>query len=218
MVFNIKDILFSLLRSWWIILLAIVLTTGSTVFFGLQRDPVYQSSATVELMPSPALADSQMINIINVLTNRRTAINTYARKATSGTIKERVAEKLGIPASVVNAAGITAFVLPETTLIEIRAKANDAQLAADISNAVAEELILQVPDKVMIFEIIDFASASGRPTEPQPSRLATLGVATGVVLGLFFALALYALQLFLRSRQKPVSESTSPVLASSTSQ
>jgi capsular polysaccharide biosynthesis protein len=217
MVFNIKEILFSLLRSWWIIVLAVILTTVSTVFFGLQRDPVYQSSATVELAPSPALADSQMINIINVLTNRRTAINTYARKATSGTIKERVAEKLGVPLSVINAAGITAFVLPETTLIEIRAKANDAQLAADISNAVAEELILQVPDKVMIFEIIDFASPAGSPTEPQPNRLVTMGVATGLVLGLFFALALYALQLFLRSRQQAAREPASAVLASSTS-
>lgn len=214
---NVKELLFALLRSWWIILIAIVVTTGSTVFFGLQRDPVYQSSATVELMPSPALADSQMINIINVLTNRRTAINTFARKATSGTVKDRIAEKIGISRSVVNAAGITAFVLPETTLIEIRAKANNAQLAADISNAVAQEIILQAPDKVMIFELIDYATPAASPSEPQPSRLATMGVVTGSVLGLLFALGLYFVQFYLRTRAKVRAEPAPQVLASSVS-
>ena len=214
---NMKELLFALLRSWWIILIAIVVTTGSTVYFGLQRDPVYQSSAAVELMSSPALDDSQMISIINVLTNRRTVINTFARKATSSTVKDQIAERLGIKRSVVDAAGITAFVLPETTLIEIRAKANNAQLAADICNAVAQEMILQAPDKVMIFEQIDFATPAGSPTEPQASRLLTLGLGTGIVLGLFFAFGLYLLQLYLRTRVQMHIEPTPQALVSSAS-
>lgn len=214
---NVKELLFALLRSWWIILIAIVVTTGSTVYFGLQRDPVYQSSAAVELMSSPALDDSQMISIINVLTNRRTVINTFARKATSSTVKDQIAERLGIKRSVVDAAGITAFVLPETTLIEIRAKANNAQLAADICNAVAQEMILQAPDKVMIFEQIDFATPAGSPTEPQASRLLTLGLGTGIVLGLFFAFGLYLLQLYLRTRVQMHIEPTPQALVSSAS-
>ena len=214
---NMKELLFALLRSWWIILIAIVVTTGSTVYFGLQRDPVYQSSAAVELMSSPSLDDSQMISIINVLTNRRTVINTFARKATSSTVKDQIAERLGIKRSVVDAAGITAFVLPETTLIEIRAKANNAQLAADICNAVAQEMILQAPDKVMIFEQIDFATPAGSPTEPQASRLLTLGLGTGIVLGLFFAFGLYLLQLYLRTRVQMHIEPTPQALVSSAS-
>lgn len=200
---NPKELIFGLLRYWWIVVLAIVVTTASTVFVGMQQTPVYQASATVELMPSPALGDSQMISIINVLSNRRTALNTYARKAMSGTVKDRVAEQLGVRPAVVRAANVTASVLSETTLIEIRSRANDPELAAAISNAVAQELIRTAPDKVMVFELVDFASPPSSAVEPQPNRLLTTGLVTGTVLGLFFALGLFLLQRFLASRAAP---------------
>jgi capsular polysaccharide biosynthesis protein len=213
---DLKELFFGLLRNWWVIVLAVVITTASTVFIGMQEPAIYQATSTVELMPSPALADNQMINIINVLSNRRTTINTYARKATSGTVKERVAAQLGISNGVVYAANVSANVLAETTLIEIRARANDPQLAADISNAVAQELIRQAPDKVMVFELVDFATPAGSPVEPQISRLFTMGIVTGTVLGGLFALALYLLRRFLASRN-PVDSQPAQVLASSTS-
>lgn len=195
-----KDIGLRLLRNWWIVLLAVLVTTASTVLVGMQQDPVYQATSTVELMPSPVLGDNQMISIINVISSRRTTLNTYARKAMSGTVKDRVAEQLGIRSNVVNAAGITASVLPETTLIEVRARANDPQLAADISNAVAQELIREAPDKVMIFELVDYAEPAGSPVEPQLNRLISTGVITGVVLGLLCAVAVILLQRFLELR------------------
>jgi uncharacterized protein involved in exopolysaccharide biosynthesis len=197
---DLKDLAFRLLRNWWVLVLAVIVTTGSTVLVGMQQDPIYQASATVELMPSPVLGDSQMISIINVLSNRRTTLNTYARKATGGTVKGRIAEQLGVPISVINAARISAAVLPETTLIEIRSRANDPQLAANISNAVAQELIRSAPDKVMIFELVDYAEPAGSPVEPQATRLVSTGVITGVVLGLLCALGLTLLQRFLETR------------------
>ncbi len=214
---DLNKLLFGLLRNWWVVVLAVVVTTASTVFVGMQNDPIYQATATVELMPSPALADSQMINIINVLSNRRTTINTYARRATSNTVKERVAEQLGIGQSVVNGANISANVLAETTLIDIRARANTPQLAADISNAVAQELIRQAPDKVMVFELVDFAAPAGTPVEPQITRLFTTGVISGVVLGGFFALALFLLQNFLAARNATAERQAAQVLAGSPS-
>lgn len=197
---DLKELFFGVLRNWWIVVLAVIVTTASTVFVGMQKDPIYQSTATVELMPSPALADSQMINIINVLSNRRTTINTYARKATSGTVKDRVARQLNVPPAVVYSAGISANVLAETTLIEIRARSNDPQLAADISNAVAQDLVRQAPDKVMVFELVDFATPAWSPIEPQLNRLVTTGLTTGMVLGALFALGLYLLQRYLLNR------------------
>lgn len=213
---NPQEILTSLLRKWWIVALAVIVTTASTMFVGMQQDPIYQATSTVELMPSPALGDSQMISIINVLSSRRTTINTYARRATGGTVKDRVAEQLGVPPVVVNAADISASVLPETTLIEIRAQANDPQLAADISNAVAQELIRQAPDKVMIFELVDFASPPSSSVEPQLNRLLTMGILTGLVLGLVCALGLLLMQRFLNRRASRETTSTQ-ILARSSS-
>jgi uncharacterized protein involved in exopolysaccharide biosynthesis len=199
------EVLKSLLRSWWIIILAVGITTGSTVYIGMQQPKIYQANSTVEIGPSLTLEENQIINIINVLTNRRTSINTYARKATSGTIKERVAARLGVPQSVVNRAGIIATVLPETTLIEIRARATDPKLAAAISDAVAQELVRQAPDTVMMIEIIDYANPVSDPIEPQASRLLTMGVITGGALGIGFALAIYIVERFvLKPAVKPV--------------
>ena len=202
---DLMEVLKSLLRSWWIIVLAVGITTGSTVYIGMQQPKIYQATSTVEIGPSLTLEENQIINIINVLTNRRTSINTYARKATSGTIKERVAARLGVPQSVVNQAGIIATVLPETTLIEIRARATDPKLAAAISDAVAQELVRQAPDTVMMIEIIDYANPVSDAIEPQASRLLTMGIITGGALGIGFALAIYIVERFVL---KPVTKPT----------
>jgi capsular polysaccharide biosynthesis protein len=196
---NIQDVLIAMLRSWWIIVLATIITTATTLFFGLRQDSIYQATTTVELQPNSVLSDNLMINLLNVLTGRRTVMNTYAQKATSSTIYEESARKLGIPVNVISRSDLTAVVLPETTLIEIRAEANDPKLAAAITNTVAEELVKQSPSMVIMIEVINYADGTGSAISPQPSRLMTMGVATGVGLGVMFALLLYILQTYLRS-------------------
>ena len=196
----------ALLRNWWLILLAIVVTTGSTAYFVSQQPPNYRASSTIELVPSPALTESQAISILSVLNNKRTTINTYARKATSNTMAEQVARGLNVPLSVVTGANINAVVPPDTLLVEIRAEATDPQLAADISNFVSKELITQALDKVMKINIIDVATPPATPFEPQPARIITLGAIFGVILGVAFAVLEYLFQGLLSRRNPKVVE------------
>lgn len=215
---NIQDVLIAMLRSWWIILLAAAITTGTTMFFGLRAESIYEATTTVELQPNSVLSDNLMINLLNVLTSRRTVINTYAQKATSSTIYGESARKLEVPVSVISRANLTAVVLPETTLIEIRAEANDPKLAAAITNTVAEELVKQSPSMVLMIEVIDYADGTGSLISPQPSRLLTMGVVTGLGLGVMFALLLYVLQTFLRTRGVLDTPAAEPSLAGSSPQ
>lgn len=194
---DIQEILAHLLKSWWVVVLSVVITASSTLAFGLHQDKIYQATTTVDVQPSTTLSDNQMINIINVLSNRRTTTNTFARRATSGYVEARIASKLNVSRDVVAGANLTAVVPPETTLIEIRAEANDPKLAAAISNAVAEELVKEAPSLVIMIEIVDYADPESSPISPQPSRLLTMGIVTGVILGLIFAILLYVLQRFL---------------------
>lgn len=215
---NIQDVLIALLRSWWIILLAAAITTGTTLFFGLRQESIYEATTTVELQPNSVLSDNLMINLLNVLTSRRTVINTYAQKATSSTVYDESARKLAVPVSVISRSNLTAVVLPETTLIEIRAEANDPKLAAAITNTVAEELVKQSPSMVIMIEVIDYADGTGSRISPQPSRLVTMGVVTGLGLGVMFALLLYILQTFLRTRGLLDTPTAEPSLVGSSPQ
>ncbi|MBC8160022.1 MAG: lipopolysaccharide biosynthesis protein [Roseiflexaceae bacterium] len=184
----------ALLRNWWLILLAVVTTTASTAYFVSQQPPNYRAESTIELVPSPALSENQAISILSVLNNKRTTINTYARKATSSTMAEQVAQILNVPLAVVTGANITSVVPPDTLLIEIRAEATDPKLAADISNTVSKQLISQALHKVMKINIIDVATPPLTPFEPQPARIITLSALFGVVLGIAFAVLEYLFQ------------------------
>lgn len=196
----------ALLRNWWLILLATAITTASTAYFVSQQPPNYRAESTIELVPSPALSENQAISILSVLNNKRTTINTYARKATSSTMAEQVAQTLNVPLAVVTGANITSVVPPDTLLVEIRAEATDPKLAADISNTVSKQLTSQALDKVMKINIIDVATPPSTPFEPQPARIITLGALFGGVLGIAFAVLEYLFQGLLSRRSPKVTE------------
>jgi tyrosine-protein kinase len=122
------------LRSLWMILLGTALCTGLT--YGISRviKPIYQSSALIQVNTlSPLTNDS-------VYGNQALAIN-YALLVTNDDVLQKAAQKLpGVSAGQL--AGVLSVAPEDTTaIIQIQAKANDPQLAADIANAVANAFI-----------------------------------------------------------------------------
>jgi capsular polysaccharide biosynthesis protein len=197
-----------LLRGWWLILLAVLVTAGSAAWAVSQQSPVYRATTTVQLSPSDQLDDPRLLIDAQNSLERRTTINTLARNAMGSSMQDQVAKALGIPLEVVEDAEIAAIVVPETNLIEVSARSTEPSYAAAISNTVSEALRKQVPDRVLQMAIIDRAVPPTAPIEPQPTRTITLGVMFGLVLGIGFALLGYALQ---RTRIIPAA---APVVAS----
>lgn len=195
-----------LLRGWWLILLAVLVTAGSAAYAVSLQAPVYRATTTVQLRPSELLDDPRLLIDAQNSLERRTTINTLARNAMGSSMKDQVAKALGIPLEVVEDAEIAAIVVPETNLIEVSARSTEPSYAAAIANTVSEALRKQVPDRVMEMTIIDRAVPPTVPIEPQPTRTITLGVLFGLVLGIGFALLGHALT---RLRVAP-----SPVVAS----
>lgn len=192
---DLKTFLGILLRSWWLILLSIITTAGSAAFVVRGQQELYRAETTVELRANAQLDDAQLISAINVL-DKRTIINTQARKATGTAMRDKVASGLNLPPEVVADSNITAVVVPQSNLIEIRATRPEPDIAAAISNKVAEELRNELPDKVMTIDIIDRAVPPTEPIEPQPARTITLGVLFGGALGVVFALLGHMLQVY----------------------
>lgn len=197
-----------LLRGWWLILLAVLVTAGSAAWAVSRQSPVYRATTTVQLSPSDQLDDPRLLIDAQNSLERRTTINTLARNAMGSSMQDQVAKALGIPLEVVEDAQISAIVVPETNLIEVSARSTEPSYAAAIANTVSEALRKQVPDRVLQMTIIDRAVPPTTPIEPQPTRTITLGVMFGLVLGIGFALLGYVLQ---RTRVIPAA---APVVAS----
>lgn len=184
---DIKLFLKIMLRNWFVVALSVLSMTAGTMFYVLRQTPIYQASATIELKPNATLGESQVINLINAL-DKRSAINTLARKATSSAMRELVATKLNISPSLIAGSSLQATVIPQTNLIEIRALGADPELVAAISNAIAFELQGQALDNVILVEVIDTASPPTVPVEPQPARMLILSIIFGVAIGVGLSL------------------------------
>lgn len=181
----------AMLRNWWVILgLAILAAVGSA--WGVsQQSAEYRASAMVELRPSAELDRvEQTISIYNLI-DKRTPINTIARKATSTGMQTQIAAKLqgqGISLAEIKAADITADVLPQANLIEISAKSENPEHAAAICNMLASTMLDQAGGRVMEMELIDPATAPSAPIGPQQTRIIVLGLLSGLVFGVVIAL------------------------------
>jgi len=190
-----------LLRNWWLILLTVVVTAGSTWFFASGQKPVYQAVTTVELKPSTKLDTPQIIvSVYNSLDNR-IKINTIARKATSGSMLQRVAAKLNVALPSVRATDVSTIVIPQSNLIEIRSQSTNPEFAAAVVNTTAQELQTESLRDVMEIEVIDVAVPSTTPIGRGLNYLLTMAVLFGLALGAIFALLEYFIgQMRLSSR------------------
>jgi capsular polysaccharide biosynthesis protein len=185
------------LRNWWLIGLATLVTAGSTAFFVLRKPPVYRAATVIEMKPSSALTNPNQIGEAFDVLNRRGTLNTIARKAAMSSMNPLISQKLRIPVDEVRRAAIAAIVLPDSNLIEIRAQSTNPELAAAIANTAADIVMSQNPEKLLTMEIVEFAAPPSASIDPDPKQLIGLGVLFGAVLGVIFALLGHAVQVVL---------------------
>lgn len=183
----------AVLRGWWLILLSTLVTAGSAAYNVSRQQARYEAKARVELRANPILEPNQLISANNML-DKRTLINTMARKATGSSMKDRIAKALSVQSDVMRDADITAVVVPDSNLIDIRTVSFRPDLAAAISNTITTELAKDMPNAVLQLIVVDTATPQTSPIEPQPTRTITLGVLFGVALGIVFALVGYLMQ------------------------
>lgn len=191
---DLRTALDAALRGWWLIGLAMAITAGSSAFLVSRQEPVYQATATLELRPGASLEEpGQVIEALDSLGRSRTTINTVARQATSPRLWGDAIRKLNVPPVVVENSSLTAVVLPETNLIEIRTESAYPELAAAIGNTVAEALAAsQAPESALELAVVEPATKPEAPIAPQPVRTITLGVVFGLALGVVAAFLWHA--------------------------
>jgi polysaccharide biosynthesis transport protein len=184
---GLQQFLMLVLRGWWVIALATLVTAGSTAFFVSRQDPEYRATTTVEIVPHGLLDSREAVDVYNLL-DKRSLSNTLARKAEGSSMAQLVATKLGVSPDVIGQADISAIVLPDSNIIEIRASSSDSELAAAIANTITDEMLGQNRTKILQIEAIDRAIPPSSPIAPQPTRMLILGLFSGIVLGVLLIL------------------------------
>ena len=136
---EIRRYLLALRRWWWLVLLGMIITGGAGYIFSSQQAPIYAS--TVRVIVGQTL---QRVNpdYGSLAASERLA-STYAELAQSRLLAQKTAEAL--ERTDLNNAAILVQAVPETEFLDITVQTSEPQLAADIANELANQLILQSP-------------------------------------------------------------------------
>lgn len=132
-----------IVRRWgWLLVISIVVPALVANYLASGQPDFYQAKATLMVGTGLQNPDPDPWQ----LTTANNLANAYARLAQEGPIVNAVIAQLGLDRSPSDlAAQISTRVYPEAQLLEIQVVDQDPRLAADIANALAEELVRRSP-------------------------------------------------------------------------
>jgi capsular polysaccharide biosynthesis protein len=183
-----------LLRKWWVIALACVVTVTSAVVFSEIQPPIYRSSAVLQVIPARydyglTLAAEQLLR-------------QFANQIHTTSTAQQVIDELQLDITVDKLlAGVTVASIPEDFLIQIDADRPDPQEAKDVASAFARDFVafhaaemldIDRQDRVQIRILED--AKYGWVHWPKTKTLALAGGVLGLLIGLLLAFGLEYLQ------------------------
>ncbi len=134
---------FRILRRWWWLLLAATLLAGGSSYFATRSQPRIYSSRARVMVGSSIQSRNPDWTAINV--SEQLAL-TYAELATTRPILQGVIDARGLRTTPDILRGMISVNLAQgTQILDITVVDTDPHRAADVANAVAEELIRQSP-------------------------------------------------------------------------
>ncbi len=191
---ELKQYLKVLLRKWWIIALACVVTVVSAVIFSEVQPPVYRSSAVLQVIPARydyglTLAAEQLLR-------------QFANQIHTTNMAQQVINELQLDISTDKLlADVTAAPIPEDFLIQIDANRPHPEEARDVASAFANDFVafhaaqildIDRQDRVQIRILED--AKYGWVHWPKTKTLAVAGGVLGLLIGLLLAFGLEYLE------------------------
>lgn len=187
-----------LLKKWWIVLPAFLITFTAAIVFTFTQPPIYQAIATYVVKPNAAFGDvKSFASSLDILSRRTEIATTYAEVANSHMIRERVVEALNLSRDQKRDISVQGLLLAGTNVIQITVEGHDPEVVRDFANRVGLETVTYVQD---LYEAFDMASLdeATRPASPVgPNR--TLHLAVGAILGIVLGVGLAVLSEYLQT-------------------
>lgn len=149
---GLKQYLQTIRDRWWVVLLAILLTTGAAAAYVATAEKVYEAEADVLVSPVPEEAELLIsLGLIASSGDPLRDIETASRLISSIEIAELASEELaGTPAEGMSPDelldAVSALPLAESNIVSLTARSGDPEAAAVIANSFARAAIAQRTD------------------------------------------------------------------------
>ena len=180
---DLLEIIHVMLRKWWLIVLCGIIGAGALgVYTKFFVTPQYSASSTIYILSSTTNVSGSGISLS--LSEQLTA--DFLLLAKSRPVLEEAAEKVGDGVTSEMLAGSVVIENPTGShMLKVTATNEDAQLAKDIANTMADVVAKQVA-KVMDTDLV-------APVSPNLSKNIMMGGLIGVALAIAAIVLLYML-------------------------
>ena len=175
-----------LLKRWWIIVLMLIVTVIGTVLLTEWQTPVYSSSATYVVSPSPQILNgTSYLSGLSVLGGQPAVTNTYASIAASASVKQNASVALGLNPAQIKRLSVFSRVQAGTNIIEITVEGEDPLLVQAFTVEIGLSTIDYVSklNGVYDLQLLDSAMSPESPIRPNIRLNLIIGVVLGLVLG-----------------------------------
>lgn len=198
---DLADLIFTLIRRWKLIVLTAIPVVILGVIFAITRPTVYQAETTLIVsnnMSSVSL-DSSDISLSQRL------VITYSEIAKNKSILNKVINKYDLKETTEQLAKlVTITPVDSTELISLTYKNSDPQLAAMVTNEIANEFMDKVV-QVMRVRNVNIVEKAQVPVQSLPKKRALILLAS-VVLGLAAGTGMAFIMEFLHKKLRKPSE------------
>lgn len=193
---DIHAVLGVLFRYWRTILLTFAVAAAGVMAYSMSRPPIYASSSVVMLLPKTGGAAGELKAALDYAQSQAA---TYAQLAGNEYVLAPVRAKLNLAEPTASiAASCSVWSAVDQPIISVACRRGDPQSAADLSNAIAEQIMQALVDfapsgSSQTIEAKQTQRAMADPHAVAPSFRTSLPLALGI------ALALALGQAYLRS-------------------
>ncbi len=175
-----------LLRKWWMVLPAFLITFTITVVLTFTQAPTYRATATFVVAPNSSFEDIRsFVSGLDVLSRRPEVARTYAEVTASRLIRQDAADELNLSWDQRYNLSIDCQLLAGTNVIEVTARGNDPVVVRDMANMVGAKAMAYVEELYEAFAMrsLDKATLPASPVKPNKKLNLALGAILGLALG-----------------------------------
>jgi len=186
---ELKTYLNTLIRKWWIVIPAFLITLTSGVVFTYTRTPIYSATTTYIVAPSSSFEDVRSFTSgLSTLSQRDEIATTFAEVASSRRIKNLALKSLALKSLALESGSgysINNQLRRGTNIIEIEVVGPDPVITRDLANAVGAtiEEYAQGLYEVFTLVLLDEATIPNKPISPKTTNNLILAAILGLLLG-----------------------------------
>jgi diguanylate cyclase (GGDEF)-like protein len=185
---ELKAYLNILLKKWWIVVPAFLITLVSGIAFTYTQTPKYSATTTYVVVPSASLGDiKSFANGLDMLGRRAEIATTFSEIAMSHRIKKIASDSISLASPI--AYSIASKLRAGTNIIEITVEGSDPTTVQALANEVGTATEKYVQELYEAFILLPLDEATMPRTPITPNKPLNIGLSLVLGFGLAAGLA-----------------------------